>query len=182
MRKGSIARRYAQALIDIGREDNAHERYGHELRELVAVFKGNPLLYKILMNPMYNLDERKAVTDKLCDNLGASEIIKKFVGLLVERRNLRLLEEIGSAYARLEDDLAGRVRAEVHAPDELGEALLQAIRERLKKETNKDVVLSFRKRPELIGGFVVRMDNLVLDGSIKAQLENMKEKLLEGEG
>jgi len=180
MKKAGVARKYAKALIDVAVEDNAAAQYGKELGSIVEAMGVSGELGKALLNPMYTLEERQAVGDGLCDKLGTSNALKNFLRILIERRSVGLLSDIGTAYSRFEDDIEGRVRAEVQAPTELTTATLDEVRDKLKAETGKDVILTFKKSPALIGGFVVRMDNLILDGSIKAQLESMQEKLLEG--
>jgi F-type H+-transporting ATPase subunit delta len=180
MKNTALARRYAAALVDIGKEDNAYDKYGKELRDIYAVFAGSPVLYKVLLNPMYKLEERVALSVKVAEAIGASVIVTRFLSVLVEARNIKLLDAICASYARLEDELAGRVRATVSAASELDEELMNSIKDKLKAETKKDVVVTFEKNPALIGGVVIRLGNTVLDGSIKSQLDNMKEKLLEG--
>lgn len=180
MNKSGSAKRYAKALIDVAAEDKAIVQYGKELRSIVEALGVSEELGKVLLNPMYTLEERHAVGDGLCDKLGTSKALKNFLRILVERRGVNMFSDIGRAYSRFEDDIAGRVRAEVQAPTELAETTLEGVKSKLKEETGKEVILTFKKVPELIGGFVVRMDNLILDGSVKAQLESMKEKLLEG--
>ncbi|VAV82261.1 ATP synthase delta chain [hydrothermal vent metagenome] len=180
MKKAGAARKYARALIDVAVESNDAAQYGKELGSVVEAMAVSEELGKVLLNPMYTLEERHAVGDGLCDRLGLSNALKNFLRILIERRTVGLLSDISVAYSRFEDDIAGRVRAEVQAPTELTKVTLDDVREKLRAETGKDVILTFKQAPDLIGGFVVRMDNLILDGSIKAQLESMKEKLLEG--
>ena len=184
MRKGALARRYANALVDLAMEekDGAETiaRFGKELRDLLAIFKGSPILYKVLLNPMYPLEERLSLSVKVSVAVGTSEIIKRFFSLLVEARNVKLLEEVTASYARKEDELAGRLRATVEAPSTLDKKLLKAIKDRLESETKKEVVLGFKENPALIGGVVIRLGNTVFEGSLRAQLEKMRETLTTG--
>lgn len=179
MRATALARRYAQALIGIGREEHSYERFGTDLRNLLSVFKGSPELYGFLLNPMYKLEQRTALTDELSENVGVSKPVKRFLGILVESRKIRLLEGICLAYFKMEDELAGRLKVAVEAPVELDPALRDAIKKKLEEETKKEVILSFEKNGALIGGLVLKIGNTVLDGSFRAQLERVKEKLLE---
>jgi F-type H+-transporting ATPase subunit delta len=180
MRTTTLARRYAHALIKIGREENTYERFGTDLRKLLPVFKGNPELYKVLLNPMYKLEERKTLTEKISENLGLSEPVKRFFILLVESRKIGLLESICLAYFRMEDELSGRLRVTMEAPTEPDKTLSESIKKRLEDETKKEVMLSFEKNPHLIGGMVLKIGNTILDGSLKAQLQRVTEKMLEG--
>ncbi len=180
MRKTAVARRYAKALIEVGRERKAHERFGKELRDILAVFRGAPELMKVLLNPMYRIEERKSVLGKVLENLGTSTEVRRFMDILVETRNIRLIDIICSAYSKMEDELSGRLRAVVEAPFEPGAGLLEEITKRLSEATDKEVIVSVTRRPELIGGLVIKMENTILDGSVRAQLERMEEKLIEG--
>lgn len=180
MRTSSVARRYAKALIEIGKEEKAYEKYGKELRTVLGVFAGNPELEKFLLNPMHRLEERKAVMAKVAVSHGLSAYVSKFLEILVETRKIRSLDAIIEAYGRYEDALVGRIRAVIESPSEPDTKLLESIKEKLKGSTGKDVILSYQQNPALIGGIVVRIGNTILDGSIKTQLELMKEKILEG--
>jgi F-type H+-transporting ATPase subunit delta len=180
MRTTALARRYASALVKIGQEDASYERIGKDLRSLLSVFKGNPELYKVLLNPMYKLEQRRLLTEKISGNLGVSKVVERFMDILVTSRKIGLLEGICLAYFKMEDELAGRLRGTVEAPVELDETLRGAIKRRIEEETKKEVILSFEKNPELIGGVVLRIGNTVVDGSLKAQLERVTEKILEG--
>lgn len=180
MKGSAAARRFAKALITIGVEHKATGRYGEELRDAAAVFKATPELYKMLLNPMYKLEERCALMDKVSSSVKASEAVSIFFNILVSTRSIKLLEDIAAAYQKFEDALAGRLRATIEAPFEPSAAFLEEIRGKLKGLTGKEIIVSYRRRPELIGGLVVRMDNTVIDGSLKTQLNLMKEKILEG--
>lgn len=178
--KSSAAKRFAKALVEIGVEEKAYEAYGKELRTVLAVFKGNPDLSKVLLNPMYKLEERKSLIEKVSSSVGLSTYVAKFMTILVETRNIRFLDEVVEAYSRMEDGLSGRLRATIEAPMELPQALVDEIKGKIGALTGKEVILSFRQRPELLGGLVLRIDNTILDGSLKTQLEMMKEKIIEG--
>lgn len=178
--KSSSARRFAKALIGVAKEENKVDAYGKELRSVVAVFKGNEELYKVLLNPMYKIEERRSLVGAVSGSLKLSEYVGRFIAILVETRNIRLLDAVAEAYSRLEDELSGRIRAVVEAPTEPDAALLDEIRQKISSVAGKEVLISFKENKALLGGLIVRMDNTILDGSLKTQLELMKEKILEG--
>jgi F-type H+-transporting ATPase subunit delta len=178
--KSSVAKRFAKAIIEIGQEEKAYEAYGKELRSVLAVFKGSPDLMKVLLNPMHKLEERKSLMEKVSASAGLSKHVAKLMTILVETRNIRFLEEVVEAYSRLEDGLAGRLRASIEAPMELPGPLVDEIKTKLSGLTGKEVILTYRHNPSLLGGLVLRIDNTILDGSLKTQLELMREKIIEG--
>ncbi|MBI5885881.1 MAG: ATP synthase F1 subunit delta [Deltaproteobacteria bacterium] len=175
-----MARRYAKALIAVGTEDGAYVNYGKELRTAVGIFQGAPELYKVLLNPMYRIEERRVLLTKVAEGAKFSSAVTRLLFILMETRKIRLLDEIAAAYSRLEDGLAGRIRIVVESPVELSPDALNAVKDKIKASTGREVIATFAKNPSLIGGLVIKLDNTILDGSLKTQLELMKEKILQG--
>ncbi len=180
MRKAVIARRFAKALLDVALEEGSAERCQEELENLLEVFRNNPELYRVLHTPMHTVLERTSLMNKVSGAVEASEAVAGFMKVLVQTRNVKLLEEVVSAYSRLFDVVAGRLRATAESPWELGADVLSDIKRKLDAMTGKDVIVTGIKNDDLIGGLVIRMENTIIDGSIKTQLELLKEKILEG--
>src|SRR6056297_548451 len=91
------------------------------------------------------------------------------------------IRQIATNYNKLADELKGIVRANLISAEELSSEKFEEIRNALSKMTGKEVVLDAEQDPEIIGGVVTKIGDLVLDGSIKTQLENMRESLKRGE-
>lgn len=176
----TIARRYAKALLEIGVEDKAHEKFGTELRDIYATSVGNPELVQALSNRMFKIDERMALAEGVLDMLGACKTVKRFVRVLIENSKIELLDDVCSAYFNLEDELFGRIRVTVETAGTPSEGLISGLKERLKEETGKEVIISHGENPDIVGGFILRVGNVLLDASLKVQLEHMKEKIVEG--
>lgn len=180
MRSSTIAKRFAKALLQVGQETGSADRFRRELVDVVAVFKGHPELYKLFLNPGYGLEERNALIDKLTACVSASAEVTRFLKAVVQTRNVKLLEEMLSAYERLEDESAGRVRALVESPAPLSAALVHELKEKLEAATGKEVVITHRKNADVIGGLIIRMGNTIMDGSLRTGLGSMKKKIAEG--
>ena len=88
---------------------------------------------------------------------------------------------INDFYQKLADELKGIARASLVSATELSAETVEKIRAALSKKTGKDIILDVEQDPSLIGGIVTRIGDLVLDGSIKTQLLNMRESLKRGE-
>ena len=180
MRKTTVARRYAKALIEIGQETGTSKDVGRELRDISALFSSHTELTGLLLNPMYKLDARTGLIEKVCEGLRVSDVVRRFLVLLVKNRNIGMFQDICSAYYKIEDEIAGRIRAEVEAAIDMSEDLKAGIKDKLGRLTGKEVILAVEKNPQLLGGIVVRVGNVVLDGSIKTQLDRVKTRLKEG--
>jgi F-type H+-transporting ATPase subunit delta len=180
MRKAVIARRFAKALLDVDPKEEAAERYLEELRSLATVFSDNPELYGVLYTPMHTVALRTGLMQKVCKAAKISPAVTVFMSILVQTRNIRLLDDIVGAYSKLLDIVAGRLRATVEVPRELSGEVLGEIKSKLDAMTGKDVIITEVINEELIGGLVIRMENTIMDGSLNMQLDLLKEKILEG--
>jgi F-type H+-transporting ATPase subunit delta len=89
-----------------------------------------------------------------------------------------LLPAIARAYRDMTDAHVGRVRADVTSAEELAPATLDRVRRSLEQRTGKKVLVTPRVDPTLIGGVVARVGDLVLDGSVRTQLEDLRARLV----
>jgi F-type H+-transporting ATPase subunit delta len=108
--------------------------------------------------------------------------MKSFLLLLFDKGRIGFIDSIDDFYQKLADDLKGIARASLVSAAELSEDTVEKIRTALSKKTNKEIILEVEQDPELIGGIVTQIGDLVWDGSIKTQLSNMRETLKRGEG
>ena len=175
---GSVARRYAKALFEIGVSENAFERFEAELGALSQVYVGSSELRMSLENPVIKTAEKQAVMRAILPRVAPSPSVQRFALLLLERGRIPLLPSIARAYRRLADDRAGQVRATVSTATPIAAADLDRVRSALEKRTGRKVIVETTVDPNLIGGIVARVGDLVLDGSVRAQLEDMRQRLL----
>jgi len=181
MKNLAVSRRYAKALILIGQEDGLAEHYNLELDSIVTLFDTQGDFEKALTNPLYNKNDRKKVLEAVLTATDLSAIMKSFLILLFDKGRIGFLREIASYYKDLADELKGVVKASIISATELSSEAIDKIKEALSKKTGKNIVLNVEQDPNLIGGVVTKLGDLVLDGSVKTQLINMRETLKKGE-
>ncbi|MBC2717828.1 MAG: F0F1 ATP synthase subunit delta [Desulfobacteraceae bacterium] len=181
MRSSAIARRYAKALILIGKEDGQAETYREELETIVGLLNKEQMLEQAVCNPLYNTSSRRNVLLAVIEKLELSKVINSFVLLLFDKGRINFLRDVFSYYSVLADELKGVVKANLTTATELTDETLEQIRNSLSTMTGKDVSLETKQDASLIGGIVTRIGDIVLDGSIKTQLQNMRESLKRGE-
>jgi F-type H+-transporting ATPase subunit delta len=177
----AISRRYAKALLLIGKEDGNAEVYRKELDRLAGLVTKEKGLEQALTNPLYNAAARKKVLQLVIEKLSLSKATRSFLFLLFDKGRIGFLVTINEFYQKLADELKNVARASVVSATELKSETVEKIRATLSQKTGKDIVLDVRIDPGLIGGVVSRIGDLVLDGSIKTQLLNMRESLKRGE-
>jgi F-type H+-transporting ATPase subunit delta len=176
-----IAKRYAKALFNLAKDEGQIDQYGQELDGFVQLLGHLPDLANAIQNPLYPEGVRKSVFDSIAAKAGLTPIMKSFVDLLISKSRVGSLSEISDYYRRLIDENANVARAELTAAVELDEQTISDIAATLAKMTGKQIVVDFRQDPSLIGGVVARIGDLVLDGSIRSQLQGIKETLKRGE-
>lgn len=182
MKNFAIGRRYAKALLLIGKEDGQVETYRQELEDFNALVQKEAALERAISNPLYNAEGRKKVLESVIEKLALSRVMTSFLTLLFDKGRFVYLSSINDFYQKLADDLKGIARASLVSATVLSSETVDKIRNTLSEKTGKDIILEVEQDPGLIGGIVTRIGDLVLDGSIKTQLLNMRESLKRGEG
>jgi F-type H+-transporting ATPase subunit delta len=175
---GSVARRYAKALLAIGIDHQTNEQQGREIQAFAALMKHDGLRVSLL-NPAYPLAKRLAIVSALIERLRPSKTVASFLRLLTERNRIGLLPDIAEQYAVMVDDLENRVRAKVVAAKPMEKAALEQLQNVLSKLSGKNVIIEERTDETLIAGLVTTMGSVVYDGSLRTQLKQMKESLLQ---
>jgi len=177
----AIARRYAKALMLIGKADGNAETYRDELERVTGLITENGDLELAISNPLYDAAGRKKVLQSVLAKLNLSEIMRSFLLLVFDKGRISFLANINDFYQKLADEVKGIARASLVSATELSSEAVEKIRATLSQKTGKDIILEVEQDPSLIGGIVTRIGDLVLDGSIRTQLLNMKESLKRGE-
>ena len=181
MKNLAISRRYARALLLIGKDDGKAEIYKQELDTIAKLVENEKGLELALTNPLYNAVARKKVLQLVVEKLNLSKAMKSFLFLLFDKGRIGFLGTINEFYQKLADELKNVARASLVSATEISVETVEKIRATLSKMTGKDIVLDVKVDQSLIGGVVSRIGDLVLDGSIKTQLLNMRESLKRGE-
>ncbi|MEW6327367.1 MAG: ATP synthase F1 subunit delta [Thermodesulfobacteriota bacterium] len=176
------AKRYAKALFAVGKEEDKLEAYQQELNGIARILRESPELIDALTNPVYPTDMKVRLMGDLAGVFKLSPIMGNFMKLLVEKRRVLCVPDIGELFQKLTDELMGVKRAVVTAVIPLDEDVKRRIQEALEKVTGKKVILNTEQDPSIIGGLVVRAGDMVWDGSVRSQLLDIKEIIKRGEG
>jgi F-type H+-transporting ATPase subunit delta len=182
MKNLAVARRYAKALLLIGKEDGQTDSYRKELSEFADLMAREDALNQAITNPLYESSGRRSVLQAVIDKLDVSKTMKSFLLLLFDKGRIGFVDSIDDFYQKLADELKGIARASLVSATALSEEAVEKIRTALSDKTSKEIILEVEQDPELIGGIVTQIGDLVWDGSIKTQLSNMRETLKRGEG
>ncbi len=174
---GSIARRYAKALFGLAVESDRVEAWSASLQTLQQVVEGSPDLQDVLSNPVYSKDQRRAIVGKLAGALSLDAVPRDLLFLLGDRNRLGYLSAIVATYRDRADEHLGRLRARVTSAVKLDAAAAQALADKLSQATKLEVLLDRAVDPAILGGVVAQVGSLVYDGSVRTQLEDLRQQL-----
>ena len=176
-----ISRRYAKALLSLGKDDGHYDEYGQNLQEFGSFCAANPEFFQVITNPLFSVEDRKKVLEAILGKSLFSRVVKHFLTLLIDKNRISAIKEITGYYSRLTDEISNITRADIITAKPLKKEALGKLEKTLIGLTSKDVKVEVKEDKSLIGGVIVKIGDLVLDGSIKAQLQGLKESLKRGE-
>jgi len=174
----AVARRYASALTDVVLARNEAREVQGELEIWDGMLQSNPNLREVFANPTVTLDKKRAVLNRLIEISKPRPTTANFLKVLLQNQRLTELGEINRKFAQVLDERAGVVAATVTTARPIAEAAYEQLRGTLSSLTGKQVRIDFITDPELIGGVVTRIGSTVYDGSVRNQLQQVKEKMI----
>ena len=172
-----IARRYAKALLEIGKETNQVEKFKEELSAFSDLLKQIPELEKFLLSPLYSAEDLKKIIAEIAQKTNFSPTTKNFLFLLVDKRRIQHFSDIYEMYEDYTNELSGHLKAKITTAASLSAEDQEAVKQTLEKATDKKIILSAVVEPEIIGGVIAEVGDKVFDGSIKNQLQKIEETL-----
>lgn len=177
---GSIAKRYAKALVDVAAASGELEVVRQDLRGLATLLGEHRELRRLIANPSVLRRDKARVFEQVVAGMALRPLTTSFLRILLEAGRLGALEIIMRTYDMLVDERLGRVKAVVTTAVPLGDAPQEALRQRLGQVTGKSVYLEVQQDPSILGGLIAQIGSLVYDGSVKTQLAKLREQLLRG--
>jgi len=173
-----LAKRYAKAIFSLGKEQGKVEAYADSLNAIAELYKNTELeVEDALTNPLYPVEARQKVMAKIAESVDADTILTSFLNLLIEKKRVDVLPEIATAVQEMLDREENISHGSVISAIELDSKLLEEIQATLEKITGNKVILETQVDPSIIGGIVAKVGDLVLDGSIRTQLNGLKESI-----
>ena len=180
MVRSRVSKRYARALFELAREENLLQQVEKDLSELDQYLKASDEFENLLASPVVHANKKREVFDDLFGKQFHPKTMD-FIRLLLEKNREYLLPEIIEYFHQLLDEKNGIIRGQLLTAYPFSEAQLELLNKHLNQITTKKVILTQDVDKELLGGFIVQMDDTVIDSSLKNQLLKLRENLLSPE-
>ena len=173
----AVARRYASALADVALEEIKADRVKAELAAFVEAFYSSADLRNVLETPAIGPEQKQRVIEKISEKMGYDPAIRNFMFLIVDHRRTELLREIEKAFGEELNLRLGIEEAEVTSARPLSAEEKHQLTAVLERQTGKRIQARFQEDKSLLGGAVVRVGSTVYDGSVREQLNRLREQL-----
>lgn len=175
-----VSRRYAKALVEIVRQDGKLDEIRSELKQIADVIGREPGLCNFLCNPAVNFTAKADVLNAVASKLAISDLMTKFLNLLLEKDRLRFLETVLFFYEELSYEIQNRIKVKVVSASPLPDSRREEVIRKLSEITGKQVELILETDPDLIGGLAAQVGSTIYDGTLRNQLSRVKEEILRG--
>jgi len=174
----SVASTYARAFADV--VFDAHLDAGRAiagLRQIASLFNESVELRRVWENPAVPADQKRKLLDVIVQRDGIERPVRNLVAVLIDNRRLQFLTRIIEQLEKELDARLGFTEAQISSARELGDSEKRTLEAQIAKTTGKKVRASYGLDPSLLGGAVVRIGSTIYDGSVKGQLEKIKEAI-----
>jgi F-type H+-transporting ATPase subunit delta len=177
MSEARVAARYATSLFDLGSEQNILDNIMEDAQSFIAVCMENRSFDIMLKSPVIQSDKKMDVMERLFGK-AFQKTTMAFIKIVLRKNRSFVLRLIFQQFSELYRDYKGIVTATVYTAMPVGDEVKEQINTFLKKQTNKTIELHTGIEPELIGGFVLRYNDKLLDASVSTQLKTLRHHLI----
>lgn len=176
---GGVAGRYASALFELAEEANQVRQVEKDLAALQGMLDASPDLKRMVLSPVFSSDEQRRSIAAVAEKAGLTPVVVNFLKVLARNRRLFALSDMIRTFLTLAARQRGEITAEVASAHPLTEDQLAALTETLRASAGKDVNLSTKVDPALLGGLIVKMGSRMIDSSLRTKLSSLKTAMKE---
>jgi len=171
-----VAKRYAKALFEFAQEQKLLPEVHADLQHIRELIETSPEFDRLLTNPLITESEKSRMIRPIFEGK-INTITVNFLELLSEKRRLEYLSDVIDSFEHFLLEYENKVKGEVISAIPLSDDQMNAIKTHVEGLIGKNLLLQEKVDKQLLGGFVVRVQDMVIDNSIRAQLEKLRERL-----
>jgi F-type H+-transporting ATPase subunit delta len=173
-----ISYRYANSFFQLALEKQSLKEYAEEMSLIFNTLENSRELRIVLKTPVIKQKDKKNILKKIFGKEVGKDTLE-FIEFIVDKNRIDILFEIAKEFLALRDQHDGIIRTKISSAVELKDLLKKEMVARLEKETSKKVFPEYSVDSKLIGGFIIKVEDKVIDASVKHQLELLRKKFLE---
>ncbi|MGD0975763.1 MAG: ATP synthase F1 subunit delta [Candidatus Korobacteraceae bacterium] len=174
----AVASRYARAFADVVLDKKLDaKQVTEELNAIVELYRSNLELRRVWESPAIPAEQKRRLLDAIIERSAMLRPVRNFVAVLIDHGRISEVEQIARQFQTELNHRLGIVEAEVTSARPLAEAESRELLAEVERVTGKRVSAEYKIDPSLIGGAAIRVGSTVYDGSVRGQLQKMKEQL-----
>jgi F-type H+-transporting ATPase subunit delta len=174
----AVAGRYARAFAEVVAEHKLDAaKTVEELTALTTLVHASADLRNVLENPAVDQKQKLGLLDAIMKRMGGSKLLRNFMAVLIDQKRIGQIGEITEQFKQELDARMGIAEARVSSARELSAAEKKSLERKLATVTGKTVRATYREDAGLLGGAVVRIGSTVYDGSVRGQLQRLKQEI-----
>lgn len=173
-----VTSRYARAFADVvvgGKLDAS--RTLQELQTIVSTYQSSSELRKVWESPAIPAEQKRRLLDAIVRGEALSRPVRNFVAVLIDHRRIPLIAEMAKDFEKELNSRLGFAEAQITSARELGPAERRALEAQVEKLIGKKVRARYDRDESILGGAIVQVGSTIYDGSVKGQLERIREQL-----
>jgi F-type H+-transporting ATPase subunit delta len=169
-----VAERYASALFELAKEQGQQVAVEKDLSGVQGLLDQSEDLRHLVTSPVFTAEAQGKAIAALAAKAGISGLTSNFLKVLAANRRLFATADIIKAYRAIAAKARGEVAAEVSSAQPLTEAQMQALKDQLRGTVGKDVTITAKVDPSLLGGLIVKVGSKMIDSSLRTKLDTLK--------
>ena len=173
-----LARVYGRSLFEVGRENGRLDALREQLGQLADALDRNRELAVFFFSPYFSSVEKKSSLAGLLD--GADELLVNFLEVLIDNHRMPVIFRIRQEFDRLWDEENRTLPVQITSAIELDEDTTATLGRTIGERADRNVEISVRVDPEILGGVIIRVGNSILDASIRNRLERLRTQVAQG--
>jgi F-type H+-transporting ATPase subunit delta len=174
----AVASRYARALVEVVLEQKIDaDTARQQLKTIVEAVHESIELRRVWESPAVTPEQKRAVLDAIAKQIGAVNPVRNFFAVLIDHRRMGMLDDIARQFDVELDAQLGFAQAEISSARPLSPDERREVESRVERITGKKVRARYVSNPELLGGVMVKVGSTIYDGSVRGQLERMRQEL-----
>jgi len=176
-----VTGRYARAFVDVVIEKHLDgNKTLAELETIKSTVHGSLDLRQVWESPAIPAEQKRALLDAIVARGGLSKPVRNFLAVLIDHRRIPMLDQVVKDFQQELNRRLGFAEAEVTSARDLSDSEKRSLEAQVEKLTGKKVRARYSRNESILGGAIVRLGSTIYDGSVKGQLERIREQLSEG--
>ena len=171
---GGIVERYSKALLELSIESKKLDEVRKDIQSIIELKYNSDDFLKVLKSPILSREDQKKVIENIFLKLEVSKIVLNFFLVICRNRRSFIIDRICNRFIEMEKDFKGEVRAQIISTEKPDNEDLSKIEKIIKDTIKSDVSLTSKIDKSIIGGYILNIGSVMLDGSIKSKLQGLR--------